>query len=29
MQEDGVYVADVGQNQIWSCGYHIVKRVNF
>ena len=22
MQEDGIYVADVGQNQIWSCGYH-------
>lgn len=26
MQEDGIYVADVGQNQIWSCGYHIVKK---
>lgn len=25
MQDDGVYVADVGQNQIWSCSYHIVK----
>ena len=25
MEADGVYVADVGQNQIWSCGYHIVK----
>ena len=25
MEEDGIYVADVGQNQIWSCGYHIVK----
>lgn len=25
MQEDGVYVADVGQNQIWSCAYHVVK----
>ena len=22
MEEDGIYVADVGQNQIWSCGYH-------
>ena len=29
MQEDGVYVADVGQNQIWSCGYHIVKKGRF
>ena len=25
MQEDSVYVADVGQNQIWSCGYAKVK----
>ncbi|MCM1415411.1 MAG: thiamine pyrophosphate-dependent enzyme, partial [bacterium] len=24
-----VYVADVGQNQIWSCGYHIVKQGRF
>lgn len=29
MQNDGVYVADVGQNQIWSCGYHIVKDGRF
>lgn len=29
MEEDGVYVADVGQNQIWSCGYHIVKKGKF
>ncbi|MCH5274300.1 MAG: biosynthetic-type acetolactate synthase large subunit [Lachnospiraceae bacterium] len=29
MAEDGVYVADVGQNQIWSCGYHIVKQGRF
>lgn len=29
MQEDAVYVADVGQNQIWSCGYHIVKKGRF
>lgn len=29
MQEDGIYVADVGQNQIWSCGYHIVKSGRF
>ena len=29
MAEDGIYVADVGQNQIWSCGYHIVKSGKF
>ena len=29
MQEDAVYVADVGQNQIWSCNYHIVKDGRF
>ncbi len=29
MQDNGVYVADVGQNQIWSCGYHIVKNGKF
>ena len=29
MQDDAVYVADVGQNQIWSCGYHIVKKGQF
>lgn len=29
MKEDGIYVADVGQNQIWSCGYHIVKQGRF
>ncbi len=29
MQENGVYVADVGQNQIWSCGYHVVKAGKF
>lgn len=29
MQEDGIYVADVGQNQIWSCAYHIVKNGRF
>lgn len=29
MQEDAVYVADVGQNQIWSCAYHIVKKGRF
>ncbi|MCQ2523242.1 MAG: biosynthetic-type acetolactate synthase large subunit [Lachnospiraceae bacterium] len=29
MDDDGIYVADVGQNQIWSCAYHIVKKGNF
>lgn len=29
MDEDAVYVADVGQNQIWSCGYHVVKKGRF
>lgn len=29
MQHDAIYVADVGQNQIWSCSYHIVKDGRF
>jgi acetolactate synthase-1/2/3 large subunit len=29
MEEDAIYVADVGQNQIWSCNYHIVKGGRF
>ena len=29
MDSNAVYVADVGQNQIWSCGYHIVKDGRF
>ncbi len=29
MKEDAIYVADVGQNQMWSCGYHIVKQGKF
>lgn len=29
MQEDAIYVADVGQNQIWSCMNHIVKKGRF
>ena len=29
MEDNGIYVADVGQNQIWSCGYHIVKSGKF
>ncbi len=29
MEEDAIYVADVGQNQIWSCDYHIVKKGKF
>lgn len=29
LDDDAVYVADVGQNQIWSAGYHIVKNGRF
>ncbi len=29
MEETAVYVADVGQNQIWSCGYSKVKKGKF
>jgi len=29
MQANGIYVADVGQNQIWSCGYVKVKEGKF
>jgi acetolactate synthase-1/2/3 large subunit len=29
MADNGIYVADVGQNQIWSCAYHIVKAGRF
>lgn len=29
LNEDAIYVADVGQNQMWSCGYHIVKKGRF
>lgn len=29
MKDDAVYVADVGQNQIWSCNYHIVRNGRF
>lgn len=29
MEKNAIYVADVGQNQIWSCGYHIVKEGQF
>ncbi len=29
MDDNAVYVADVGQNQIWSCAYHIVKNGKF
>lgn len=25
MDDDSIYVADVGQNQIWSCAYHTIK----
>lgn len=29
LPDDAIYVADVGQNQIWSCRYHIVKKGHF
>ena len=29
MKSDAIYVADVGQNQIWSCNYHVVKDGRF
>lgn len=29
MDEDAVYVADVGQNQIWSCRYSVIKKGRF
>ena len=29
MDKNGIYVADVGQNQMWSCNYHIVKEGRF
>lgn len=29
MDDDAIYVADVGQNQIWSCRNHIVKNGTF
>ncbi len=29
MKDDAVYVADVGQNQMWSCSYHIVRNGRF
>ncbi|MCR5735829.1 MAG: biosynthetic-type acetolactate synthase large subunit [Lachnospiraceae bacterium] len=29
LDDDCIYVADVGQNQMWSCGYHKVKHGQF
>lgn len=29
MQENAIYVADVGQNQIWSCAHHVVRKGQF
>ena len=29
LKDDAIYVADVGQNQMWSAGYHIVKQGRF
>ena len=29
LPEDAIYIADVGQNQIWSCRWHLVKKGRF
>ena len=29
MEDNAIYVADVGQNQIWSCKYHVVRNGRF
>ncbi len=29
MKDSAIYVADVGQNQIWSCAHHVVKKGRF
>ncbi|MBR3306051.1 MAG: biosynthetic-type acetolactate synthase large subunit [Lachnospiraceae bacterium] len=29
LEDNAVYVADVGQNQIWSCKYHVVRNGRF
>lgn len=29
MDDDAIYVADVGQNQMWSCGYYVSKNGRF
>lgn len=29
MKDDGIYVADVGQNQIWSCANYVMKKGRF
>ncbi len=29
MEDDGIYVADVGQNQIWSCANYVMKKGRF
>lgn len=29
MKKDAIYVADVGQNQMWSCAHHIVREGRF
>ncbi|MCR5251416.1 MAG: biosynthetic-type acetolactate synthase large subunit [Lachnospiraceae bacterium] len=29
LQDNAIYVADVGQNQIWSCKYHVVRNGRF
>ena len=29
MKDDGIYIADVGQNQIWSCANYVMKKGRF
>ena len=29
LDDDAIYVADVGQNQLWSCGYYVAKNGRF
>ncbi len=29
LEDEAIYVADVGQNQMWSAGYHVVKKGRF
>lgn len=29
LDDDAIYVADVGQNQMWSCGYYVAKNGRF
>ena len=29
MEDDGIYIADVGQNQMWSCAYAVIRNGRF